>query len=173
MVCFDECGPLELRPIPGSSWYPSRHPQRHRATYRRLKGTEQFLGFYDVHSDCLVGQVRKRKRVKDLLPCFVRLRRCYPDSLRLYVIMDNLSSHKHEVLQTFMSENNMEFVWTPTNASWLNAIEAHFGGLKKFTYSNTDDPDHESRRRRIYKYLTWRNKNVKSNKSPLYQFRYI
>lgn len=173
VVCFDECGPLELRPIAGSSWYMKGQPLRRRATYSRFNGTEQFIGFYDVHDDCLVGQVRKRKRVLDLLPCFSRLRKCYPNQLKLHVIMDNLSSHKNKELEKLMSENNMEPVWTPTGASWLNAIEAHFGGLKKFTYSNTDDPDHQARRRRIYRYLTWRNTKAGSNRSSLHRFRYI
>jgi hypothetical protein len=34
-----------------------------RATYHRRKGTEQFLGFYDVHADCLSGLFRRRKRI--------------------------------------------------------------------------------------------------------------
>ncbi|MBE7518462.1 MAG: hypothetical protein HS107_04370 [Thermoflexaceae bacterium] len=55
------CGPLELRPLPGQGWAPVGHPQRFRATYRRLQGTEQLLAFYDVHADCLVGQVCKRR----------------------------------------------------------------------------------------------------------------
>jgi hypothetical protein len=38
---------------------------------------------------------------------------------------------------------------TPTEASWLNLIEAQFGVLKRFTLANTDDPDHVTRRRRV------------------------
>lgn len=45
------------------------------------------LAFYDVHADCLVGQVRKRKTVKDLVAVFARLRACYSPELRLYVVM--------------------------------------------------------------------------------------
>jgi hypothetical protein len=66
-VCFDEWGPLELKPIGGVAWARRNHPKRRRATYRRLQGTEQFLGFYDVHEDCLEGLLRKHKRVADIL----------------------------------------------------------------------------------------------------------
>ena len=38
-------------------------------------------------------------------------------------------------------------VCTPTEACWLNLIEAQFGVLKRFTLANTDDPDHVTRRR--------------------------
>ncbi len=52
MISFDEWGPLELKPLGGVAWARRRRPQRMRATYHRRKGTEQFLGFYDVHADC-------------------------------------------------------------------------------------------------------------------------
>lgn len=128
------------------------------------------LAFYDVHADCLVGQVRKRKRVDDLLAVFARLRACYPLSTRLYVVMDNLNTHKHARLKAFMAAHNIEPVYTPTYASWLNAIEAHFGPLKKFAIAGTDDPSHEHRRWRIARYLTWRNRSKGNHKAPLAKF---
>jgi hypothetical protein len=36
----------------------------------------------------------------------------------------------------------IQSVWTPTEASRLNLIEAQFGVLKRFTLANTDDPNH-------------------------------
>lgn len=173
MICFDECGPLELRPIHGVTWAQKRRPDRLRATYNRYNGTEQFLAFYDVHGDCLTGQIRKRKTVSDLLPTFRRLRLCYPINKRLYIVMDNLSSHCNSKFQEYLRENNMESVWTPTYASWLNAIEAHFGPLKRFTLQNSDDSSHKERRRRIYRYITWRNRQCGGNISRLYKFRVI
>ena len=128
------------------------------------------LAFYDVHADCLVGQVRKRKTVKDLLAVFARLRACYPATTRLYVIMDNLNTHKHARLKAFMAGNNIEPAYTPTYSSWLNPIEAHFGPLKKFAIAGADDPTHEYRRWRIARYLTWRNRQKGSTKATLAKF---
>jgi hypothetical protein len=57
--------------------------------------TEQFLGFYDVHADCLSGLFCRRKRVLDISKAFCSLRRCYPRK-RLFVILDNLHNvHDH------------------------------------------------------------------------------
>jgi hypothetical protein len=42
---------------------------------------------------------------------------------------------------------------TPTEASWLNLIEAQFGVLKKFTLANTDDADHQSQDRVLCLFL--------------------
>jgi len=156
--------------LPGRGWARVGHPQRFRATYRRLQGTEQLLAFYDVHDDCLVGQVRKRKTVDDLVAVFARLRACYPPDVRIYVVMDNLNTHKHARLKAFMAAHNIEPVYTPTYASWLNAIESHFTPLKKFAISGTDDPSHEYRRRRIARYITWRNRSKGSHRAVLAQF---
>jgi hypothetical protein len=49
-----------------------------RATYHRRKGTEQFLGFSDVHADCLSGLFRRRKRIVEVSEALRRLRACYP-----------------------------------------------------------------------------------------------
>lgn len=43
------------------AWGRRRRAQRMRASYHRRKGTEPFLGFYDVHADCLSGVFRRRK----------------------------------------------------------------------------------------------------------------
>lgn len=158
-----------MKPTHGYHWAKHGKPQRLRATYRRLSGTEQMLSFYDVHCDCLAGTIHKRKRIPDVLAAFKQLRRCYPIKRRLYVIMDNLSSHKSEPLMEFYKMNNIKPVWTPTYSSWLNIIEPHFGALKKFTINGSDDPDHKTRRNRIQKYLRLRNRKVNSHRNKLNQ----
>ena len=69
-----------LRPVgpPGAQALGSvtrgqrRRPRRMRATYHRRKGTEQFLGFYDVHADCLSGLFRRRKRIVEVSSMIIR-----------------------------------------------------------------------------------------------------
>lgn len=144
-----------------------------RATYHRLHGTEHFLGFYDVHRDCLDGIFSKRKRVDDISKAFVRLRRCYPNQ-RLYVVLDNLRNvHDHPRFLALLRRLRITPVWTPTNASWLNLIEAQFGVLGRFTLANTDDPSHAHRRRRIYRYLRWRHRQADTADHRLAQIRRI
>jgi transposase len=173
VVCYDEFGPMELKPIHGTGWFAKKKRSRLRATYNRKCGTEQLLAFYDVHADCLQGMVRKRKTSADVLAAFHRLRACYPAEVRIYLIMDNLSSHKQREVQAFIDGSNMEVAWTPTYSSWLNAIEAHFTSLKKFVLSNSDDMSHDERRKRIGRYLTWRNREHSARSCPLTSFRRI
>jgi len=172
-VCFDEWGPLELRPIGGGAWARRKRPLRQRATYRRLQGTEQFLGFYDVHRDCLEGIFSKHKRVVDICQALERLRKCYPRR-RLYLILDNLHNvHDHPTVLALMRRLRIHPVWTPTEASWLNLIEAQFGVLKRFTLANTDDLSHTLRRRRIYRYLNHRHREVGTRDHPLRRIRMV
>ncbi|MGH9577536.1 MAG: transposase [Terriglobales bacterium] len=85
---------------------------------------------------------------------------CYPGK-KLYVIMDNLhQTHDHPRFLALLKRLRIHPVWTPTEASWLNLIEAHFGALKRFTLANTDDPSHAVRRRRVYRYLRYRHRKL-------------
>lgn len=166
-MCFDEWGPLELRPVGGVTWARQRQPARMRATYRRPHGTEQFLGFYDVHADCLNGLFRRHKRIAEISEAFRRLRACYPRK-RLFVIMDNLHNvHDHPRFLALLRRLRIQPVPTPTEASWLNLIEAQFGVLKRFTLRNTDDPSHRVRRQRIYRYLRYRHRRLGRLSHPL------
>jgi hypothetical protein len=138
-----------------------------RATYNRPHGVEYFLGFYDVHADCLAGIFVKRKRVIELSAAFRRLRACYPRR-HLYVILDNLPNvHDHPNFLRLLRKLHITPVFTPTNASWVNLIEAQFGVTKRFTLTDTDDPSHAYRRRRIVRYIRHRNRRAGSASCPL------
>lgn len=138
-----------------------------RATYNRLHGIEYFLGFYDVHADCLSGRFVKRKRVVELSAVFRQLRACYPRR-RLYVVLDNLPRvHDHPRLLALLRRLRIHPVFTPTNASWLNLIEAQFGVLKRFTLTDTDDPTHAVRRQRVARYIRYRNQQAGTAQHPL------
>lgn len=162
---------MELRPLHGMCWSRKRHPQRLPATYHRKAGVEQLLAFYDVHAGILEGVVHKRKTSRDVLQAWKRCRRCYPKRDRIYLVLDNLSSHKHAELIAYARTHQMKLIWTPTYASWLNAIESHFGPLKSFCLNNSDDKTHLERRRRIYRYLTLRNKERAHSNRHLLFFR--
>jgi hypothetical protein len=160
---------LELRPLAGRCWAAKGKPERHRATYPRKKGIEQLHGFYDVHADGWVGRVRKRKTAQDIVACFARLRDGYPRQIRIYVVLDNLSANV-AAAAAFFPTPHREAISLPTEASWLNAIESEFTPLHAATIKNSDDDTHQDRRRRIYRYLRWRNRQHRSTKAYLARF---
>jgi hypothetical protein len=60
---------------------------------------------------------------------------------------------------------------TPTHASWLCAIGAHFAVTKRATLAGSDDRDQVPRRRRIYRY--YRNRRVGQENHPLTRIRSV
>ena len=159
MICFDEFGPLELRPYPGSTWAPVKRPNRLAATYRRTKGVRHLLAAYDLKDDKIFAHVKKNKTHRETLNFFKYLRRRHPGE-KLYIILDNFSPHKHKKVVKWAEENNVILVYTPTYASWLNRIECHFAPLRYFVLKNAYYKSHEEMAVKIRQYIRWRNKNV-------------
>ena len=93
MICFDEFGPLEIRPYAGTCWAPAKRPQRLPATYTRYHGVRHLLAGYDLTQDKLFGIIRRRKRAKEFISFLKIIRRRYPHERRLIVIF--VISHQH------------------------------------------------------------------------------
>jgi hypothetical protein len=88
--------------------------------------------------------------------------------------MDNLHNlHDHPRFRRLLRWLQITPVPTPTEASWLNLVEAHFRVLKRFTVAHTDDPTHAVRRRRIYRYLHYRHQQLGRVRHPLTRIRSI
>ena len=59
----------------------------------------------------------------------------------------------------YAAAHNIELVYVPDNASWLNRIEAQFTGLRYFALDGTDHATHQQQSRAIRRYISWRNRN--------------
>ena len=60
--------------------------------------------------------------------------------------------------------NNVEIVYTPTNSSWLNRIEAQFTALRYFTLDGTGHASHKEQGSMIRRYIIWRNKHAQDER---------
>ncbi len=132
------------------------------ADYTRKHGVRHLLVAYDLKSDKLYGHNRKQKTSRDFLWFLKVLRRRYHRSERLYIVLDNFSTHKTVKIRRFAAENNIKLVFTPMYSSWLNRIECHFAPLRSFVLSGSTYLNHDDLADAIQKYLRWRNKNAKS-----------
>ena len=158
---FDQFGPLSIRPCHGTCWAPRKHPVRLRATYHRTHGIRYFHGCYSLGDDQLWGVVREHKGADYTLAALKSIRAARPDGYRLFVILDNLSANKTPAIRRWARRENAELCLTPTNASWANPIEAHFGPLRTFVMDNSDHPNHPALARRLQAYLRWRNAHAR------------
>ena len=161
-MCFDEFGPVEVRPQAGNSWAPKGRPVRHRATYRRPHGVRYFFGAYDVHQDVLWMEQEARKRGVEVLEFLKAIRARYPDGRRIYLVLDNLSTHKTPEVRRYCRRNRIRLVFTATYASWMNRIECHFAPFKAFVISNSDYSSHGELEAAAQDYLRWRNAEKKN-----------
>jgi transposase len=157
VVCFDEMGPIGLIPHHGSGWAVHKRPERLRATYSKRNGVRYLFGAYDVHADRLHGRLRAHKNAVEVLAFYRQIRMRYDPRLRIYLIADNLSTHKTPAIREWAAGANTELVFTPTYASFLNRIECHFWGIGEFVIKNADYPDWDALAKAMADHIRYRN----------------
>jgi transposase len=169
VICVDEFGPLNLQPHPGRQWTTrggggKDRRRRRRATSTRPHGVRHLLAAYDLSRDRLYGHTKPRKRRGEFLVFLRYLRTLYPPGVRLGIVLDNFSPHlstrTDRRVADWAAANNVELAYVPTNASWLNRIEAQFTALRYFCIDGTDHNTHEEQSRMIRRYIAWRNRNA-------------
>ena len=88
--------------------------------------------------------------------------------MRIGIVLDNFSPHLSTAddprVGDWAAANNLELVYTPTNASWLNRIEAQFTALRYFTLDGTDHRSHREQASTIRRYLAWRNRHTRDQR---------
>jgi transposase len=174
VICMDEFGPLNLLPRPGKQWAPrivkdeavAKRPRRRRrrATYTRTKGVRHLMAAFDLNQDKIYAHVKKTKDRTTFLEFCRYLRALYPPEVRIGIVLDNFSPHlstkKDSRVGEWAETNNVELAYVPTNASWMNRIEAQFQALRYFTLDGTDHRSHEEQNSMIRRYIAWRNRHA-------------
>jgi transposase len=115
------------------------------------------FGDYDVHSDRLHGRLREGKNSGEVLAYYRQIRMRYDPKLRIYLIADNLSTHNTQPIRAWAATSNVELVFTPTYASFLNRIECHFWGIGEFVVKNADYPDWQTFAKAMADHIRYRN----------------
>jgi transposase len=161
VICVDEFGPLNLQPRPGRAWRPPGKPVRLRATFNRTQGVRHMIAGLDLATGKLFYRIRDRKRWREFLSFLKTLRGRWPGQ-KLYLIVDNFSPHKHPEVTAWAAVNDVELVFLPTYASWLNWIEAHFAALRYFALNGTDHRSHGEQDAAIGDYVRWHNHHARA-----------
>jgi transposase len=105
--------------------------ERRTHDYKR-NGTTSLYAAFDILSGKVIGRVTKRHRAKEFLDFLRQIDRSTPKGLDLHIILDNSSTHKTPDVKKWMkSHPRFIFHFTPTSASWLNAVEGWFSQLER------------------------------------------
>jgi transposase len=163
VVCVDEFGPLNLMPRPGKGWFPTGRTKRLRATYNRTGGVRHMFAALDLATGRMFYRFRNRKRWHEFLDFCKQLRSRFVG--KLYVVCDNYGPHKTKQVTDWCTDHDIELVFTPTNASWLNWIEGEFQQLRYFTLNSSDYPSHAAQQNAIAGYIRWKNKRARPKRT--------
>lgn len=112
---------------------PLRPGQVERRThdYKR-NGTRSLYAAFDVATGRVLGRVTRRHRAQEFLAFLRQIDRSTPADLDLHLILDNSSTHKTEQVTDWLAKHpRFKLHFTPTSASWLNAVEGWFSQLER------------------------------------------
>lgn len=132
---------------------PMRPGQIERRThdYKR-HGTASLYAAFDVATGRVLGRVTDRHRAQEFVGFLRQIDRAQPEHLELHLILDNSSTHKTAEVRKFLEAHpRFHFHFTPTSASWLNAVETWFSQLERRAlhrgiFTSVSELRHELRR---------------------------
>src|SRR5216684_2364503 len=99
--------------------------------YKR-NGTTTLFAALDVLDGKVIGRCMQRHRHQEFIRFLNAIEAEIPAGKIIHVILDNYGPHKHPKTRAWLSRHpRFVFHYTPTSASWLNAIEGFFAKLTK------------------------------------------
>jgi transposase len=99
--------------------------------YKRHGVTTLFAAL-NVLDGKIIGQCMKRHRHQEFIRFLNVIDARVTKKKTVHVIVDNYAAHKHpKVLEWIENHPRFVFHFTPTSASWLNAVESFFAKLTK------------------------------------------
>jgi transposase len=99
--------------------------------YKR-HGTTTLFAALNVIEGKVIGQCMARHRHQEFIRFLNRINRETPAGRELHLIVDNYATHKHPKVRAWLARHpRFHFHFTPTSASWLNAVEGFFATLTK------------------------------------------
>jgi len=99
--------------------------------YKR-HGTTTLFAALNVLDGRVIGRCMQRHRHQEFIRFLDAIEAEVPAGKLIHAIVDNYAVHKHpKVLQWLARHPRWTFHFTPTSASWLNAVEGFFAKLTK------------------------------------------
>jgi transposase len=99
--------------------------------YKR-NGTTTLFAALNVLEGKVIGRCMQRHRHQEFIRFLNAIEAEIPAGKIIHVILDNYGSHKHPKVRAWLERHpRFVFHYTPTSASWLNAVEGFFAKLTK------------------------------------------
>ena len=99
--------------------------------YKR-NGTTTLFAALNVLDGTVIGRNMQRHRHQEFIRFLNVINASLPKDKSVHVILDNYAVHKHAKVRAWLDRHKrFTFHFTPTSASWLNAVEGFFAKLAK------------------------------------------
>src|SRR6266567_1369244 len=97
--------------------------------YKR-NGTTTLFAALNVLNGTIIGRNMKRHRHQEFIRFLNDIDAHVPKRKAIHAIVDNYATHKHPKVRRWLAQHpRWTFHFTPTSASWLNAVEGFFAKL--------------------------------------------
>jgi hypothetical protein len=99
--------------------------------YKR-HGTTTLFAALNVLDGTVMGRCMQRYRHQEFIRFLNAVETRVPAGKVIHVILDNYAPHKHPKVWAWLARHpRWVFHFTPTSASWINAIETFFSALTR------------------------------------------
>jgi len=99
--------------------------------YRR-HGTTTLFAALNILDGKVIGRNMQRHRHQEFIRFLNTIEEQVPAGKVIHAIIDNYATHKHPKVRQWLARHpRWTFHFTPTSASWLNAVEGFFAKLTK------------------------------------------
>ncbi len=99
--------------------------------YKR-NGTTTLFAALNVLDGTVIGRNMQRHRHQEFIRFLNTVEAQVPPRKAIHAIVDNYATHKHPKVRQWLARHpRWTFHFTPTSASWLNAVEGFFAKLTK------------------------------------------
>jgi len=132
VLSIDEKSQIQAlsRTRPGTFVRPG-HPATMTPDYER-HGTTTLFAALNVLDGTVLGRCMQRHRHQEFIRFLNMVEANVPTGKVIHVILDNYAAHKHPKVRAWLARHpRWVFHFTPTSASWLNAVETFFSVLTR------------------------------------------
>jgi transposase len=95
-------------------------------------GTTTLFAALNVMDGTVIGRNMQRHRHQEFIRFLNQVEAAVPAGKTVHAIVDNYATHKHPKVRAWLARHpRWTFHFTPTSASWLNAVEGFFSALTR------------------------------------------
>lgn len=99
--------------------------------YKR-NGITTLFAALDVLNGAVLGRCMAQHRHREFIRFLNAVERTVPAGKIIHAILDNYATHKHPKVRAWLADHpRWVFHFTPTSASWLNAVEGFFSTITR------------------------------------------